>query len=112
MGEGGATRTLHGWLYALMEELCFDREYLYLAFVEHFTGFMKEVLRTGGSSGIGEYPLPGIKSGRRAILKWALEKQLTFMGPNILSITVEADWSGAPGEREVLRFDLSTGAAV
>ncbi len=110
MAGGIIPRTLHEWLYRLMEELCYDREYLYLAFVEHFTGLMKLVMSSGAVEGV--YEIPGIKSGRRAFLEWTLEHRLSFMGPNILSVSYRVNRDETSEEHGTVRFDVSTGTEV
>ena len=110
MTPGSAPQSLHGWLYELMEELCYDREYLYLAFVEHFAALMKQVMSSGAAE--GAYEIPGIKSGRSARLAWVLDHRLSFMGPNVVSVSYVVDEEGAADERGTVRFDVSTGMAA
>jgi hypothetical protein len=107
MTPWGAPQSLHAWLYQLIEELCYDREYLYLAFVEHFTALMKQVMSSGAAE--GAYEIPGIKSGRSARLAWVLGHRLSFMGPNVLSVSYVVTEEGDARERGTVKFDVSTG---
>jgi hypothetical protein len=109
---GTASAILHDWLYRLVDEVCFDREYLYRAFVENFSALLKEIYRLGGTEGRGSYEFPGIKSGRRASLNWALAHRLNYSGPNILSFEYVIAEGEAEVERGQARFDLSTGVGV
>ena len=102
---------LHDWLYALAEELCYDQDYLYRYFVEHFGGFLGRIYREASRVPEGSYRMPGIKSNRQAELRWLLARQLDFIGPNLLTVRWKLDDSASglvlgSGQE---RFDLSTG---
>jgi hypothetical protein len=103
--------TLHDWLYQVVAEVCYDRDYLYLAFVRHFSALMGQIVERGRFEDRGTYALPGMKSNRSARLEWRLEHALTWDGPNRLElrcILLDA-LSGAPIEARSACFDLSTG---
>jgi hypothetical protein len=110
--DNDAARTLHEWLFALVEELCHDREYLYRSFVENFGGFMTSVYREGCTTPAGEFRIPGIKSGRYSVVRWALDHRVDYSGPNLLSIEATVSGAGGGTEKKTARFDLSTGEAV
>jgi hypothetical protein len=102
---------LHEWLYALAEELCHDRDYLYRYFVVHFAGFLNQIYREASRVPEGSYRLPGVKSNRRAELRWSLARRLDYVGPNLLAVQWRLEEAG---EARILeegreRFDLSTG---
>jgi hypothetical protein len=110
-----AAATIHEWLFALIEETCHDREYLYRAYVEHFCGLLAGIYRAGSTAERGTYHLPGIKSDRQASLFWTLEHRLDFQGPNVLAVTCRIFDAGSPSqttEQRTARFDLSTGKAL
>ena len=109
----GEEENLHEWLFARVQSVCFDREYVYRGFVEHFGAFMGELYARGGTDGDGVYEIPGIKSGLRALLRWRLGRQLSFDGPNPLWLqyTVIGGDGTAVEEGEAL-FDLSSGETV
>jgi len=107
--------TIHEWLFALIEETCHDRDYLYRAYVEHFSGLMNGIYRAGATAERGTYHLPGIKSDRQASLFWTLEHRLDYQGPNVLAVTCRIFDAGSPSqttEQRTARFDLSTGRAI
>lgn len=105
--------TIHDWLYEIVAEVCHDREYLYRGFVEHFGALMQAIYRSRG--GAGEYRLPGIKSPLQARVEWRLARQVSFMGPNTLSLRCRITEAGGGGpqppavESPWVSFDLSTG---
>jgi hypothetical protein len=109
---GPAAALLHDWLYRLVDEVCFDREYVYFAFVEHFSALLKQIYHLGSTEGRGAYAIPGIKSERRLSLRWSLEHRLNYTGPNLLAFEYAITEGGAELERGQARFDLSTGAAI
>jgi hypothetical protein len=110
--DGAAS--LHDWLYARVQSICFDREYLYRSFVEHFCVVMGQVYARGSVAGEGAYEIPGIKSGLRMSLRWSLAHQLSFQGPNPLRLryAVSVGEGGPIVEEGEARFDLSTGARL
>jgi hypothetical protein len=82
------SRLLHEVLYGIVEEVCWDADYLYRAFTEHFSGLMGQIYGQGGSHSGGSYTIAGIKSGLEARIEWSLEHRLDFHGPNLLRL----DW--------------------
>jgi hypothetical protein len=110
-----AAGTIHEWLFALIEETCHDRDYLYRAYVEHFCGLLAGIYRPGSTVERGTYHLPGIKSDRQASLYWSLEHRPDNQGPNVLAVTCRLFDAGAASgttEQRTARFDLSTGRAL
>jgi hypothetical protein len=107
--------TIHEWLFALIEETCHDRDYLYRAFVEHFCGVLNGIYRAGATVQRGTYHLPGIKSDRQASIYWTLEHRLDYQGPNVLAVTSRIYDAASPSgttEQRAARFDLATGRAL
>jgi hypothetical protein len=109
-----APRLLHDALYGMVEEVCWDADYLYRSFTEHFTGLMSQIYDRGGSDGGGVYTITGIKSGREARITWHLQHRLDFHGPNRLRLDYEiagaAPGSGARGGS--IMAELGTGRLV
>ena len=102
---------LHEWFYDMVAGVCHDREYVFAAFVRHFSAFMSDVLQSGQFAGEGTYVIPGIKSGSRATLAWRLERRLDWMGLNELTVHyLIQDMSSDTVVAENTRaFELSTG---
>jgi hypothetical protein len=102
---------LHDWFYQLVVDVCYDRDYLYLVFIRHFTAMMNQILEHGRFENSGEYSLPGMKSNLSAQLDWKLEHNLTWMGPNQLQLrcTLTDTQSGGGRETRSVCFDFSTG---
>ena len=108
-----AESTLHEWLFARVQSVCWDREYLYRGFVEHFGALMGQLYARGGVDGEGQYEIPGIKSGLRTLLSWRLDRQLSFQGPNLLRLRYTVlDGDGTAVEQGEAAFDLSSGEAA
>ncbi|MBM4460382.1 MAG: hypothetical protein FJ011_21905 [Chloroflexi bacterium] len=105
---------LHDWFFERVNEACYDRDYLYLAFVRHFTAFMADIIRLGKTEERGDYLIPGIKSGLDVRLVWQLQRRLDWIGPNVLTVQCQLvdRATGDPQGGSVGRFDLSTGEMV
>ena len=105
---------LHDWLYDLVGEVCYDREYLYLFFLKHFQALMAEVIEQGRSVASGTYTMPGRKSDRQASLRWRLSRRVDWTAPNVLVIDWEIQdrYTGATRDHGIRSFALSTGEAV
>jgi hypothetical protein len=112
--EATAPDMLHDWVYALVQDVCFDREYLYRCFVEHFSALMHEIHAEGRVMGGGEYRIPGIKSGLHAVIRWRLAHQVSYAGPNLVALSAELrrDTGEREGIPEKRAFELSSGAPV
>jgi hypothetical protein len=102
---------LHDWFYQVVADVCYDRDYLYLVFIRHFTALMSQILDQGRFENRGKYTLPGMKSNLSAQLEWQLENRMTWMGPNRLELrcTFTDAFSGLEKETRRGWFDLSTG---
>lgn len=110
-----AAATIHEWLFALIEETCHDRDYLYRAYVEHFSGLLAGIYRKGSTAERGTYHLPGIKSERQASLFWSVEHRLDHQEAAVLAVTCRIFDAASPSgttEQRTARFDLSTGRAL
>lgn len=94
--DGGPPQFLHDALYQIVDEVCWDADYLYRAFTEHFSGLMAQVYERGGSAAGGSYTITGIKSGLEARIAWSLQHRLDFHGPNRLRLDYEIA-GAAPG---------------
>lgn len=106
--------TLHGWLYERVQSVCFDRDYLYRCYVEHYCALMREIYAAGSIAGGGHYVIPGLKSGLQAVLSWQVAHRVSFQGPNLLGITavLRNDNGETEGGTDAAEFELSTGMAV
>lgn len=102
---------LHDWLFQVVADACYDRDYLYLVFIRLFTALMNQILDRGRFENSGKYSLPGMKSNLSAQLAWQLEHHLSWMGPNWLQLrcTLTDTLSGVESETRSGCFDLSTG---
>jgi hypothetical protein len=106
---------LHDWLFQVVADACYDRDYLYLVFIRLFTALMNQILDRGRFENSGKYSLPGMKSNLSAQLAWQLEHHLSWMGPNWLQLrcTLTDTLSGVERETErVLRFIHRRNACV
>ena len=102
---------LHDWIYKIVTEVCYDRDYLYACYVRHFTGLMNEIIEKGPSVQAGEYNIGGIKSNKNVRIDWQLERRLDWTGSNIISFSCQFESSESEVKVEKLqsRFDISTG---
>jgi hypothetical protein len=105
---------LHVWLYDIVSEVCFERDYLYLAFYRHFSTLLGELTERGRVCDRGETCFAGVKSNLQVTIEWQLEHRLTWSGPNRLLLTAHIQAIGGGQDQEVRRaaFDLSTGDEV
>jgi len=105
---------LHDWLYNLICDVCYDREYVYASFVRHFSALLKDIFEQGRFSETGKYDVNGMKSDKVAHVKWRLEHQFNLMGLN--SVTFECEIENTlTGKKEKLEkavFELSTGDSI
>jgi hypothetical protein len=104
-------RLLHEALYGIVEEVCWDADYLYRAFTEHFSGLMGQIYSRGGSDAGGSYAITGIKSGLGARIEWSLEHRLDFHGPNRLRLDyrIEGGTAGAAVREGSILVELGSG---
>jgi hypothetical protein len=111
---GTAQRLLHDALYRVVEEVCWDADYLYRSFTEHFTGLMSQIYERGGSDAGGSYTITGIKSGLEARIAWHLQHRLDFHGPNRLRLDYEIAGAapGTGGRGGSIMAELGTGRLV
>ena len=102
---------LHEWIYELVCEVCYDREYVYTSYVRHFGQLMKDILEQGKFCQSGNYEIIGMKSNLKVILKWDLERCINFVGLNVVSIiySIESLDTNKMESRGVRNFELSTG---
>jgi hypothetical protein len=105
---------LHDWFFERVSEVCYDRDYLYLAFVRHFTAFMADIIRLGKAEECGDYLIPGIKSDLDVRLTWQLQRRLDWIGLNVLAVQCQVvdRATGALKSDSAEHFDLSTGDSV
>jgi hypothetical protein len=114
MTDQSAPNTLHDWLYDLVCQVCYDRDYLYLSFVRHFGGLMATVEQAGPTQAAGTYAFAGLKSGLRVDLTWRLARRLDWLRSNWLALDYRIV-DAASGEIQATgagRFDVATGERV
>ena len=111
---GATQRLLHDIVYSVVEEVCWDADYLYRSFTEHFAALMAQIYDKGGSDAAGSYTIPGIKSGREVRLSWRLEHRLDFHGPNCLRLDyrIEGVSPADGGHRGSVTVELGSGRVV
>ena len=100
---------LHDWIYEIVCEVCYDRDYLYACFVRHYTNLLNEIIEKGSSAQAGEYNIEGIKSNKNVRINWQLERRLNWMGSNIASFSCRIESLGSEVQKMKNRFDMSTG---
>ena len=105
---------LHEWIYEIVCEICYDKEYLYAVYVRHFAGLMNEIFEQGKIVNRGIYEIPGMKSGLKAKLEWQVEGRTNMMGLNVVSIccTIEDMESSKKTAEYKQAFELSCGDAA
>jgi len=99
---------IHDWIFEIVDDICYDREYTYPSFVHHFCSLMQDIERFGRLSSEGTYSIQGIKSNITAILSWRLEHRLNLVGSNVISIRCIFEGTNDLPER-CARFEMSTG---
>lgn len=106
--------TLHEWIYALVKEVCYDREYIYPSFIRHFGQLMQDIYFKGRTQSSGVYEIPGMKSGRVAELEWRLERCMDLVRLNTVRIrcTIRVMDSGVVENSQTYCFETSAGTQV
>ncbi len=102
---------IHDALYQVVQEICWDSDYLYRSYTEHFCGLMHGIYEAGRAASRGEYRLSGIKSGLEAVVTWRLQHRIDYQGPNqlMVELTVRGESPGARDRSASLLFELGTG---
>lgn len=105
---------LHEWFYQIASDICYDREYVYMFFVEHFSRFMHGIFEQGRFSESGTYVIPGLKNDLRAMLHWQLEHRVNCVGSNVLAIqwTMESISQKVVAAESRHTFELTTGELI
>jgi len=100
---------LHDWIYGIVNEVCYDRDYLYACYIRHFTGLMNEITEKGPYEQSGIYTIEGIKSNKKASLSWRLDKRLDWLGLNAVTFCCKIESAVEAEKKMDERFDMSTG---
>ncbi|RKY04948.1 MAG: hypothetical protein DRP56_09460 [Planctomycetota bacterium] len=100
---------MHDWIYKIVIDVCYDRDYLYACFIRHFSRLMNDVLTKGTCSQSGEYEIKGMKSNKDAHINWQLERRIDWMGSNSISFDCKVNSLDSGIETMHGRFDMSTG---
>ena len=66
---------LHDLVYRIVEEVCWDRDYLYRAFTGSFSELMTAIYGRGGTEARGSLVVSGVKSDVEARITWRLQHQ-------------------------------------
>lgn len=105
---------LHEWLYRLVYEICYDREYVYFCYARHFSELTKHIFEQGRFSESGSYEIPGMKSGKRALLHWQLAHCIDLIRLNTVTIrcTIENSDTGKKESEVSQTFELSCGEST
>lgn len=103
---------IHDWIFGIVDDICFDREYVYPCFVRHFSSFMSEVMEQGMLSGSGVHVIPGIKSNISAKLTWRLEHRLDWVKSNEIHLTCEFEGDAWGWQPKSASFEMSSGAKL
>ena len=106
--------TIHEWVYKVVCDVCYDREYVYASFVRHFGFLMQEILEKGRFAESGTYVVPGMKSDLKATFTWQLESCIDLVRLNAVKIScvIESTYMGAAEPEESYWFELSTGEQI
>jgi hypothetical protein len=102
---------LHEWMYELVCDVCYDREYVYAMYVRHFGQLMNDIMEQGKTCCCGGYEVTGMKSDLKAMLNWELERCVNLVGLNVVAIryAIESMRTGKIESQGVRYFELSTG---
>ncbi len=107
----GEPACLHDALYRVVEEICWDSDYLYRSYTEHFCALMHGIYDAGKGASRGDYRASGIKSGLEAAITWRLQHRIDYQGPNqlMLEVTIRSETPGTTDRGASLLFELGTG---
>lgn len=78
---------IHSWLYEVVYEICYDRDYIYYCFFNAFKGLMSDIFSEGCSEQRGIYYIEGMKSGYRAEISWELLHRIDYLGYNRIELS-------------------------
>jgi hypothetical protein len=106
--------TLHEWIYSIVEEICYDREYVYAVFIRHFGELTNEMYFKGRIAGSGEHMITGLKSGLVADFHWELKQCVNLIRLNTVQIecTIHSTDTGIIESQQTRSFELSTGDEI
>ncbi len=105
---------LHDWIYEIVSEVCYDKEYVYASYVRNFTQLMNDILEKGRVSQSGNFEIGGMKSDLSASLHWDLERCANLLGLNVVSIKyrIKSSRTGVVESEGERNFELSTGEEI
>lgn len=105
---------LHEWLYDIVHDICYDREYIFLLYSRSFKELIDMVLEKGMTVPEGEYSITGIKSNFKAIIRWNHEHRLNYVGLNVCKFHCKiVDKTTGEIEQEIEQsFELSAGESI
>lgn len=111
---GNNDMRIHEWLYDVVREICHDREYIYLSFIQSFKALMDDIYTRGYIEDHGEHIVEGIKSGLRAEITWRLHHRVNYVGLNIVDMicVIRDRFSGEEQQKLEESFELSAGERV
>ena len=108
-----AESSIHSLIYWAVCETCYDREYIYRAFVKHYTQISRRMFVDLPSPETGEYTFNGIKSNRSVSVRWRFARRLNWCGSNHVTLTVTiTDQIRGGGQTRCGVFNVNTGRNV
>ena len=106
-------RSIHSLIYWAVCETCFDREYIYRAFVKHFGEISRQMFVQLPAPEAGKYVFNGIKSQKTVTVKWAFERRLNYCGSNHVNVTAQVlDRITGAEETAGGTFNVNTGRNI
>jgi len=104
--------TIHDLLYSSIEDICYDREYIYIKFAKVFSEFSNDILCSGHMFAEKKYIIPGIKSGKSLELHWRLAQKPSFSGNNEVRITARIIKENVIENQFCGNYELSLGTLI
>jgi len=106
--------SLHEFIYHVVSEICYDKDYLYLLFYRNYSTLMDEIFELGKAAESGTVIFEGNKSNINAHITWLLSGRVNFMGcsPIRLDCVYMSKSTMEKTGFETACFDLSTGEVI
>jgi D-arabinose 5-phosphate isomerase GutQ len=105
---------LHEWLYDIVTNICYDRDYAYKAFCEAFNQLSTMMFTNGGTKEKGKIIVYGIKSEYNAKITYCFVHRLNYVGLNEVTVKCEIidKTKNVIIEEHIKCFELSLGENI
>ena len=104
--------TLHDFIYRIIMDICYDREYAYKQYISVFNEICRGIYSFGSTNSSMALHVRGIKSGKCADFTWSLLKRVDYVGHNEVHLTCCISSPDGGAEKLIGVFELSQGEKI